>query len=37
VLDLVLIAVVLAMTVVTLIYMQGCDALMRTDPTRDEA
>jgi hypothetical protein len=35
-LDLILIAVMLLLTVVTFVYMAGCDRLMRTDPTRDE-
>jgi hypothetical protein len=36
VLDFVLVLVILALTAVTLVYMEGCDALMRTDSTRDE-
>ena len=35
-LDLVLVAVILLLTIVTLIYMEGCDELMRIDSTRDE-
>jgi hypothetical protein len=36
-LDIVLVAVTLALTLATFLYMAGCDVLMRTDPTRDES
>jgi hypothetical protein len=36
VLDIILVAVIVLLTVVTLAYMAGCDELMRTDSTRDE-
>ncbi len=36
-LDVVMVLAVIAMTVVTLAYMAGCEALMRGDRSRDES
>ena len=36
-LDLVLIIIVLALTLITILYGAGCDLFMRTDATRDHA